>query len=251
MYENRIQRRARGRARRANGEAGGILFIVSMTLSVLATLGVYALNTAAAELRMSGYQRQSTMTHYIAQYGATGAGHMLSNGQGYADAFLSQMLDPARTNYQPANGLSCTVLAQVQPNAYTTPGKNSMACSRIEQVDMYQYWSTNASNAGWPTPPKPTWPIARQAGFYVEVVDPAPSATAAGFVTSQGGGGTPMCFVSFEVTGAGLTEPESAAQPTFGNTQVQNTSGQAACADVGSERVRAVMTTGPVSKGCY
>ena len=75
------------------------MFIVAMTIAVLASVGVYALAAAATEVRMSGNERQNTQTHYLAEYGVLGVGarddrdqgglvpcRLMKNGPGYACA---------------------------------------------------------------------------------------------------------------------------------------------------------------------
>jgi Tfp pilus assembly protein PilX len=64
---------AKRRARRRTASAGGTMFVVAMTLAVLSTLGAWALQSAALEVRMAGYERQSTQTHYLAEYGVVAA----------------------------------------------------------------------------------------------------------------------------------------------------------------------------------
>src|SRR5580704_11905586 len=61
--------RAKRRASRRRTSAGGTMFVVAMTLAVLSTVGAWALQSAALEVRMAGYERQSTQTHYLAEYG--------------------------------------------------------------------------------------------------------------------------------------------------------------------------------------
>ena len=50
-------------------DEGAVMFIVAMTLAVLASVGVYALAAAATEVRTSGNERQGTQTHYLAEFG--------------------------------------------------------------------------------------------------------------------------------------------------------------------------------------
>ena len=60
---------AKHRALRRRSSAGGTMFVVAMTLAVLSTIGAWALQSAALEVRMAGFERQSTQTHYLAEYG--------------------------------------------------------------------------------------------------------------------------------------------------------------------------------------
>jgi hypothetical protein len=59
-------------ARRATSD-GAVMFVVAMTITVLAALGAWSLQSAALEVKMSGYERQSTQTHYISEYGVLAA----------------------------------------------------------------------------------------------------------------------------------------------------------------------------------
>jgi hypothetical protein len=59
---------AKRRALRRRSASGGTMFVVSMTLAVLSTIGVWALQNAALEVRMAGFERQSSQTHYLSQY---------------------------------------------------------------------------------------------------------------------------------------------------------------------------------------
>jgi hypothetical protein len=49
------------------------MFVVAMTIAVLAGLGAWALQSASLEVRMAGYERQNTQTHYISEYGVLAA----------------------------------------------------------------------------------------------------------------------------------------------------------------------------------
>jgi len=64
---------AKRRALRRRSSAGGTMFVVAMTLAVLSAIGAWALQSAALEVRMAGYERQSTQTHYLAEYGVMAA----------------------------------------------------------------------------------------------------------------------------------------------------------------------------------
>ena len=46
---------AKRNARRRATQSGAVVFIVAMTLAVLASLGLYALQSASAEVKTSGY----------------------------------------------------------------------------------------------------------------------------------------------------------------------------------------------------
>jgi len=78
-----------GAKRRAASRAssdGAVMFVVAMTITVLAALGAWALQSAAMEVRMAGYERQNTQTHYLSEYGVLAA--MQSLNATYAPAIL-------------------------------------------------------------------------------------------------------------------------------------------------------------------
>jgi hypothetical protein len=60
---------AKRRALRRRDSSGGTMFVVAMTLAVLSTVGAWALQSAALEVRMAGFERQSSQTHYLSEYG--------------------------------------------------------------------------------------------------------------------------------------------------------------------------------------
>jgi hypothetical protein len=75
--------------RRASSRAsagGAVMFVVAMTITVLAALGAWALQSASLEVRMAGYERQNTQTHYISEYGVLAA--MQTLNATYAPAIL-------------------------------------------------------------------------------------------------------------------------------------------------------------------
>jgi Tfp pilus assembly protein PilX len=78
-----------GAKRRASSRAssgGAVMFVVAMTITVLAALGAWALQSASLEVRMAGYERQNTQTHYISEYGVLAA--MQTLNATYAPAIL-------------------------------------------------------------------------------------------------------------------------------------------------------------------
>jgi hypothetical protein len=163
---------------------------------------------------------------------------MFSGGTGMTERFLNLMLDPAQSDMRLAVGsaYSCAVLADVKPNATLglTPSRYATACKRLVASDMYAFWTKK--DPSWASAQvMPTWPIYRSAEFYTEVTDPAYSQSVPGYAISAGPGTTPACFVTVEVTSAGITKPSN------------STVGAETCSDVGTERLRTFMTAGPVT----
>jgi hypothetical protein len=54
-------------------ERGAIVFIVAMTLAVLASLGLFALVAAAGEVKTAGHERQNLQSHYLSETGVVAA----------------------------------------------------------------------------------------------------------------------------------------------------------------------------------
>jgi len=126
---------AKVRSSRRRDEAGAALFIVSMTLAVLASVGIYALAAASNEVRTSGYERQNTQTHYLASYGILGTAHEISStkAQYYAGLMLS------------ANKDTCASLSNV-PNTMSIV---SLACRRFGVKELANFWGGATSMNGW------------------------------------------------------------------------------------------------------
>ena len=59
----------KARQRRRRSQRGAVVFIVAMTIAVLASLGLYALQSASTEVKTSGYGRQNAQSHYLSEYG--------------------------------------------------------------------------------------------------------------------------------------------------------------------------------------
>jgi len=110
---------AKQRAARRRRQEGAAMFVVAMMIAVLASLGVFALAAAATEVRMSGNERQSTQTHYMAEYGILAASYELGkNGKNEVGSMMA-MKNP------------CVALGNVPATAPV----NSRYCARNESKD--------------------------------------------------------------------------------------------------------------------
>jgi hypothetical protein len=89
------------------------MFVVAMTLAVLSTIGAWALQSAALEVRMAGYERQSAQTHYLAEYGVIGVMQQVPSTAG-----TKTTLEQAVAGYQ---GTHASCLAVPCVNFTTTP----------------------------------------------------------------------------------------------------------------------------------
>lgn len=194
---------AKRRSARRRHQGGAVMFIVAMTLAVLASVGIYALAAASNEVKTSGNARQNTQTHYLSQYGILVASEELAASK--AQLYLGVML---------ANpDLNCTSLQGVP--AFGTAGVDPMvtACRRVgaqEFHDSSGVWLAPATNAyagttpfAASTMPGSLGPIPMNADFYVEFTAPSSTKAASGYgLNSQ------SCFLQFTATSVGITQPQ-------------------------------------------
>jgi hypothetical protein len=206
-----IKRRARRRAR----SAGGVIFIVALTMSVLAAVGMYALRASSLEIRTAGFERQSTQTHYLSEYGIVAA----------TQAMNAQMLPTILSVMKTATtrDTKCASLATSFTVGGQTPVGRSLDCNRIEMSDMGTYLNNVpvanliAVYGGSPTLPGSLGSAPMVANFWAEVTDAFPSKPLPGF-----SGQFSTC--TFTVTSFGITQPYFAASnPTaqFGSEGVE------------------------------
>jgi Tfp pilus assembly protein PilX len=201
------KRRARGR----RGQSGAAMFIVAMTLAVLASVGVFALAAAANEVRTSGNERQSTQTHYLAEYGIIGAAHEIS------DAVGNFQIAAMFTN--PLRETACVAL----PGVPSTAPDMTRACRRLGSADLAnlntpwtahiveQYTATDPLSSS--VNPGSFGPVPMNGDFFVELTDPSNANPPAGYATNLN-----LCFKEIAVTAGGITQPvfPGIANPTAG-----------------------------------
>lgn len=81
----------RARARRRN--AGAVIFIVAMTLGLLAVMGVYALAATTQDIRAAGNIQRATQTNYTSNYAAIATADYV-NYANADDIVYRRMLNP-------------------------------------------------------------------------------------------------------------------------------------------------------------
>ncbi len=188
---------ARRRAAARRGQGGAALFVVSMTIAVLASVGIYALAAAANEVRTSGYERQNTQTHYLATYGVLGAAHEMvaSKAQFYMGLMMSQ------PDYCPGSlpGVNISTAAPI-----------TKACRRLGAPELGIPW-TNASTLDAYTGTRPYasgaapgsfGPTPTQGDFFVELTEPTQAQPPARYGLNLN-----FCFIQLTVTSSGITRP--------------------------------------------
>lgn len=217
---------AKLRAARRAREDGGVIFIVAMTLAVLAALGAFALQASSLEIKSAGYERQSSQTHYLSEYGVLAA--MQNMTPQTAQLYLGLMTK------QPDTG--CTSLVGM---SYVNANPLSKACRRMGAAEMALPWNLasplQAIQPSSGSAPGSLGMIPVTGDFYMEMTEPVQGPMVAGNDSQNG-----MCPVEFTVTSYGLTRSSN----TGSNTA-------AMYAGQGVEVARARIIGGPVQwAGC-
>jgi cytosine/uracil/thiamine/allantoin permease len=219
---------AKRRSRRRALQGGAIIFIVAMTLAVLASLGLYALQSASMEVKTSGYGRQNAQSHYLSEYGTlTGANAM---GGTTGQLYLAMMKNPTQRD------TACVSLSGVDVNASDL----SKSCRRMGSSELSSAWGTAVPAVAAPTTAVAgsLGPYALTGDFYVEVTDPSTGAAMWGIDTKLG-----LCFQQFTLTAVGITQPD---QTLLGAPLAPT----ALYGAEGLEMSRARITSGPMRQGC-
>jgi hypothetical protein len=174
------------------------MFVVAMTIAVLGSIGAWAVQSAALEVRMAGYERQNTQTHYLAEYGILSASQDL--GPGYAQQLVGLAVCGTGGTREACNNAQWSV---ADPNATTL----SKSCHR---------W-TNATQATTQFIPSGMTPLDSADGggapgsfgvsntvgdFNVELTEVAQGPT----VSGTSGGPTGMFFYYVTLTSDGKTQ---------------------------------------------
>jgi hypothetical protein len=174
------------------------MFIVAMTLAVLASVGVYALAAAASEVRTSGNERQNTQSHYLAEYGVIGAAHEITAGK--AQWYLGVMLNSTQRD------TPCLAL----PNVPATADPTTLACRRLGSVELGKPWAptpvtvpyTGSRPLESSVNPGSLGPTMMTGDFFVELTDPSQANSPARYAL-----GLNFCFIGMTVTAGGITQP--------------------------------------------
>ncbi|MDP9033342.1 MAG: hypothetical protein M3O50_00920 [Myxococcota bacterium] len=188
---------ARSRAEHRRGQAGAAMFVVAMTIAVLASVGVYALTSAATEIKTSGNERQNTQTHFMASYGIIGAAHELTATK--AQWYLGVMLTPSTTDTQ------CIAL----PNMPTNADAMVRACRRVGSAELSGQWAgavTVPYSASTPfgagVDPGSFGPTPMGGDFFVELTDPEQANAPARYALDLH-----FCFIRLTASAGGITRP--------------------------------------------
>jgi hypothetical protein len=185
------------------------MFLVTMTLAVLASVGLYSLAAATSEIRTSGSARQATQTHYLAEYGVVASAQYMTASR--AQTYINNMISSPDTG--------CYSLPNV--TATTQPDKTFRACSHVLDPEL-------ASAQGWAAATFPSYGTpgtATTPDFLVEFAGLTKATNTPRYALDLH-----MCFVQMTASAYGTTTP--ATSLSFGE---------------GFETARARILAGPVS----
>jgi hypothetical protein len=188
---------AKRRWARREREAGAALFVVSMTMAVLASVGIYALAAASSEVRTSGFERQNTQTHYLASYGILGTAHEIMATK--AQFYMGLMMSTPDT------------CPGSLPNVPTSASILTRACRRLGSPELSMSWTagvpvtdTYAGNVPYQSGQNPGsfGATPTQGDFFVELTEPLQANPPA-----QYGLNLNFCFIKLTATVTGITRP--------------------------------------------
>jgi hypothetical protein len=202
------------------------MFVIAMTIAVLASVGMYALAAASSEVRTAGNERQNTQTHYLASFGILGATHELTSSR--AELYKNLMI---------SNPDTCLSLPGVLPTADALV----KACRRISAAELGAPWAVKPpiDAYGGQTPfavgvtPGSLGPMPMSGDFYIELTNPVQLSAARRYSIDLN-----FCFLQLTATATGIT------QPLFPWQKTADTSAQ--FAGEGTEMQRARLIAGPV-----
>lgn len=213
----------RAQIRRSQG--GAVIFIVAMTLAVLAAMGVYALRSASLEMRTSGYARQASQAHYLSEYGVVSAAETINADT--ADLTLGLMMNSSRRD---TNCLSLPNVAVTDPNVALT----SKACRRMGANEIATQFLASSQQAFASSNQFGPYPLTGD--FFIEITDPFQTQPPEGYGLDLG-----MCFSTLTVSSYGVAQPASSATDAGTGTPTYST-------NVGLELSRSRITAGPIRR---
>jgi hypothetical protein len=186
------------------GQDGAALFIVAMSLAVLASVGVFALAAASSEAKSAGYERTATQSNYLASYGVLGGAHEMVASK--ASLYLGLMM----TTPDPI----CLAL----PNVPSTASILTRACRRLGATELGAAWQTtpylDAYTGQVPyqagVAPGSMGPTPMQGDFFVELTDPTKYTAPKRYDLNLN-----MCFVELTATSNGITHPLFPSNPNY------------------------------------
>jgi hypothetical protein len=201
---------AKVRTVRRRREAGAVMFIVTMMVTVLAAVGMFSLAASATEVKAAGNERQNSQTHYLAGFGIVAFAREAE--QGKVQAYVSLMRSNPDTclslplpsaTYMPSGGLSALAKA-----CYRMSSTELAKVGNWATTPMTPYAGTSSYTPAT-TAPGSLGPIMTNPGFYVEVTDVS-SRNAPGYSTGS------CSFAVVTGSSFGVTQPIVGGNVAYG-----------------------------------
>lgn len=120
---------ARRRARLRRKSAGAAVFIVAVTLGVLAVMGVYALTATANEIRSAGHVREAMQGQRAAEFA------MMATAETYSAAIGGVLIKKSRS-YDTVNGRSTNCRSSKNPPTSAKEFQDAEACLYLTEQQM-------------------------------------------------------------------------------------------------------------------
>jgi hypothetical protein len=218
------------------------MFIVAMTLAVIAAMGVYALKIASTEVKTAGFVRQQVQSQYLAQFGVTAAAQALSGGN--AQLYDTLMLQSPDTGCYSLFGTPAMPTANAQSVACHRAGSVELgtevvpsSAGAVTLVLPVTSMTSDSTRGSVGIGPVVTAAQPSAADFYVEVTDPNQRQPPPGFATNSN-----LCFIQFTASSFGLT-------PTISTTNAGDsfTGATYGYLSEGLQIARARIMSGPVT----
>ncbi len=121
----------RARLRRESG--GAAIFIVAVTLALLASLGVYGLTSTANDIAASGLLRQSTQAQHADEAALMAAAESFTPAT--AAQLVRDMKDPSKRSNQQATGTARCRSANAPTTNIAT--QDAEACRKLTETEMF------------------------------------------------------------------------------------------------------------------
>jgi hypothetical protein len=199
---------AKRRWSRRRHQAGAALFVVSMTIAVLASVGIYALAAASNDVKTSGYERQNTQTHYLSTYGVLGTAHEIVASK--AQFYMMLMLTTP------------DICPGSLPGVPATTSILTRACRRLGAPELAMGWlggpqplDTYAGTAPYQpgVTPGSFGPTTIQGDFFVELTEPVQANPPPRYGLNLN-----FCFIEMTATSNGITRPTFPGSPNWTQT---------------------------------
>ncbi|MDB4940481.1 MAG: hypothetical protein JWP97_15 [Labilithrix sp.] len=158
------------RARRRRQSRGAVLFIVAVTLGLLAVMGVYGLSATSADIRASGHMREALQGQRAGEAG------LMMTAETFNPTIAQNLVQ--QMNLGQGQATDCVTAAPYTGNVLTRAAE---ACIRLDPTKMQTIALATTPTKPWNVDPSPAQPgfsaqsfgaVANQPYVSVEVTNP-------------------------------------------------------------------------------